>query len=62
MAKLSSSATTLQINDLSKQIEKPFHDNIQTRILEKDYYAPKKSLTLCTKKTDPLSIDYYLSK
>ena len=43
-------------------LEKPFHDNIQTRILEKDYYAPKKSLTLCTKKTDPLSIDYYLSK
>ena len=43
-------------------LEKPFHDNIQTRILEKDYHKPKKSLTLCTKKTDPLSIDYYLSK
>jgi len=45
-----------------KQIEKPFHDNIQTRILEKDYYKPKVSISACDSKKDPLSIDYYLSK
>lgn len=25
------------------QLEKPFHDNVQTRILEKDYYVPRVS-------------------
>jgi hypothetical protein len=45
-----------------KQIEKPFHDNIQTRILEKDYYKPQVSISACDSKKDPLSIDYYLSK
>ena len=45
-----------------KHIEKPFHDNIQTRILEKDYYKPKLSVAACDSKKDPLSIDYYLSK
>ena len=45
-----------------KHIEKPFHDNIQTRILEKDYYKPKLSIGACDAKKDPLSIDYYLSK
>ena len=41
-------------------LEKPFHDNIQTRILEKDYYKPKLSLPVQTNTHDPLSIDYYL--
>lgn len=45
-----------------KHLEKPFHDNIQTRILEKDYYKPKISIPMDCKKNDPLSIDYYLSK
>ncbi len=43
-------------------LEKPFHDNIQTRILEKDYYKPKTSLPVLQQKADPLSLDYYISK
>ena len=43
-------------------LEKPFHDNIQTRILEKDYYKPKVSVPMVQEKTDPLSLDYYISK
>ena len=43
-------------------LEKPFHDNIQTRILEKDYYKPTTSLPFKENKADPLSIDYYLKK
>ena len=45
-----------------ENLEKPFHDNIQTRILEKDYHKPKVSISACDTKKDPLSIDYYLSK
>ena len=43
-------------------LEKPFHDNIQTRILEKDYYKPKVVSQLSCGNKDPFSIDYYLSK
>ncbi len=50
------------MKDPQANLEKPFHDNIQTRVLEKDYYKPKTSLTLCSKETDPFSVDYYLSK
>ncbi len=45
-----------------KHLEKPFHDNIQTRILEKDNYKPKTSISMDETQKDPLSIDYYLSK
>lgn len=45
-----------------KHLEKPFHDNIQTRILEKDNYKPKISISVGETQKDPLSIDYYLSK
>ena len=43
-------------------LEKPFHDNIQTRILEKDYYKPQTSRSLEQKTTDPMSIEYYIAK
>lgn len=43
-------------------LEKPFHDNIQTRILEKDYYKPQRTSSIQEEKSDPLSIDYYLKK
>jgi len=43
-------------------LEKPFHDNIQTRILEKDYYKPRVSVPMIQQKSDPLSLDYYVSK
>jgi hypothetical protein len=43
-------------------LEKPFHDNIQTRILEKDYYKPKVTATYENSRENPTSIDYYLSK
>jgi|TARA_B100001287_G_scaffold235848_1_gene208139 hypothetical protein len=43
-------------------LEKPFHDNIQTRILEKDFYKPKISIPMQQDKTDPLSLDYYIEK
>lgn len=42
-------------------LEKRFHDNIQTRILEKDYYVPKVSIETGCKTNDPTSIEYYLS-
>jgi hypothetical protein len=45
-----------------ENLEKPFHDNIQTRILEKDYFKPQTSLALTPNKEDPTSIDYYLKK
>ena len=45
-----------------KHLEKPFHDNIQTRILEKDNYKPKTSISVGETQKDPLSVDYYLSK
>jgi len=48
--------------DPQVHLEKPFHDNIQTRILEKDYYKPKVSPQLPCGEKDPFSIDYYLSK
>lgn len=41
-------------------LEKPFHDNIQTRVLEKDYYTPKVSVSLGTENADPTTIEYYL--
>jgi hypothetical protein len=43
-------------------LEKRFHDNIQTRILEKDYYVPNASLNVACKTADPTSVQYYLSK
>jgi hypothetical protein len=43
-------------------LEKPFHDNIQTRILEKDYYKPKISIPMQQERMDPLSLDYYIEK
>ena len=42
-------------------LEKRFHDNIQTRILEKDYYVPKVSIETGCKVSDPTSVEYYLS-
>lgn len=42
-------------------LEKGFHDNIQTRILEKDYYVPKVSVETGCKISDPTSVEYYLS-
>ena len=50
------------IVDPQAHLEKPFHDNIQTRILEKDYYKPKVVSQLSCGNKDPFSIDYYLSK
>lgn len=50
------------IVDPQANLEKPFHDNIQTRILEKDYHKPQKTHVLRSNKTDPFSIEYYLSK
>ena len=50
------------IVDPQAHLEKPFHDNIQTRILEKDYYKPKVVPQLSCGNKDPFSIDYYLSK
>ena len=41
-------------------LEKPFHDNIQTRILEKDYYRPRVSVSLGVGNVDPTTVDYYL--
>ena len=48
--------------DPQANLEKPFHDNIQTRILEKDYYKPKQSMPFHQPASDPLSLDYYISK
>ena len=42
-------------------LEKPFHDNIQTRILEKDYYQPSSTLPQKTP-SNGMNVDYYLSK
>jgi hypothetical protein len=43
-------------------LEKPFHDLIQTRILEKDYYRPRVSVESgCDSPADPTTVDYYLS-
>ena len=42
-------------------LEKQFHDNIQTRILEKDYYVPRVSLSLGCTSVDPTSVEYYLT-
>jgi hypothetical protein len=42
-------------------LEKPFHDNIQTRILEKDFYQPS-STTPSKNQSNGTDIDYYLSK
>lgn len=50
------------ILDPQANLEKPFNDNIQTRILEKDYYKPKISPKIPSCNKDPFSIDYYLSK
>jgi len=41
-------------------LEKPFHSNIQTRVLEKDYYQPKVSASLGVKNGDPVTIESYL--
>jgi hypothetical protein len=41
-------------------LEKPFHDNIQTRVLEKDYYKPTVSVSLGMNDADPTTIEYYL--
>jgi hypothetical protein len=43
-------------------LEKRFHDNIQTRILEKDYYVPNASSNSRCNTADPTTIDYYLAK
>jgi hypothetical protein len=43
-------------------LEKPFHDNIQTRILEKDYYKPNVSRTFENTNADPFSMDYFIEK
>lgn len=45
-------------------LEKPFHDNIQTRILEKDYYRPSTTVLLNNNNNyaNPTDIDYFLSK
>jgi hypothetical protein len=43
-------------------LEKPFHNNIQTRILEKDYYKPSVSVSFDNSRANPTSVDYYLSK
>jgi hypothetical protein len=50
------------IVDPQAHLEKPFHDNIQTRILEKDYYKPKVSTQMSFTNPDPFSLDYYISK
>jgi hypothetical protein len=42
-------------------LEKPFHDNIQTRILEKDFYQPS-STAQPKNQSIGTEIDYYLSK
>ena len=46
-------------------LEKKFHDNIQTRILEKDYYRPQVSVQVpCVyynKDIDPTAVEYYLT-
>ena len=41
-------------------LEKPFHDNIQTRVLEKDYYQPKVTVSMGLENADPTTIEYYL--
>jgi len=43
-------------------LEKPFHDNIQTRILEKDYYKPSVSKTFENVRADPFSTEYFIAK
>ena len=50
------------IVDPQAHLEKTFHDNIQTRILEKDFYKPKVVPLLPCGTKDPFSVDYYLSK
>mgnify|MGYP006091166599 FL=1 len=50
------------IVDPQAHLEKTFHDNIQTRILEKDFYKPKVVPQLPCGTKDPFSVDYYLSK
>lgn len=47
-------------------LEKPFHDNLPTRLLEKDYFQPELSLHVpCDPRAKPPAnseaIDYYLS-
>ena len=42
-------------------LEKPFHDNIQTRILEKDYYKPSTTIPYKTP-SNGMNVEYYLSK
>jgi hypothetical protein len=42
-------------------LEKPFHDNIQTRILEKDYYQPSSTMPQKTP-SNGMNVEYYLSK
>lgn len=51
-----------RMTHIQGNLEKPFHDNIQTRILEKDYYRPKTAPTLHTNVSDPFSLDYYIDK
>jgi hypothetical protein len=42
-------------------LEKRFHDNIQTRILEKDYYVPRVSIMTGCQDVDPTKVEYYLT-
>ena len=42
-------------------LEKRFHDNIQTRILEKDYYVPRVSISTGCQDVDPTKVEYYLT-
>lgn len=41
-------------------VEKRFHDNIQTRIMEKDYYVPRLSVPSMNDKANPTTVQYYL--
>ena len=49
------------INNPQANLEKPFHDNIQTRILEKDYYKPSTTIPYKTP-SNGMNVEYYLSK
>lgn len=42
-------------------LEKRFHDNIQTRILEKDYYVPRVSINTACPDVDPTQVEYYMT-
>jgi hypothetical protein len=49
-------------------LEKPFHDNVHTRLLEKDYFRPELSLhvpcdprSASSSSTPNTAIDYYLT-